>query len=118
MHVDVVDRLLAAFFPWVATTRVPILVHACAPRPMSACRYHREVPAAESMGAVPCVRLDATCEVSIDASRRWELAFRPYVHMEPWTVRIAVAKITHSLIGTAYHPHTIDMFGWRDISYI
>ena len=97
---------------------MPILVHVCAPHPMSACRYHREVPAAESMGAVPCVRLDATCEVSIDASRVWELAFCPYVHMHGAMDSIAVAKITHSLIGTAYHPHTIDMFGWRDISYI
>jgi hypothetical protein len=28
-----------------------------------------------------------------------------------------VAKITHSLIGTTYRPHTIDMYVWTDILY-
>jgi hypothetical protein len=27
---------------------------------------------------------------------------------------IAVAKITHSFIGTTYHPHTIDIHVWME----
>lgn len=70
------------------------------------------------MGAVQCVRLElwmpTTCEVSIDASQLWELAF---VRMYTWSrgqVLGSMETYMEPLLGTTYHPHTMETFGWRD----